>query len=364
VRFDLDLDEPVIVPTKHGSEKSTMRHPLALAQIGLGHWGPNLFRYFREHRAVDVKMVSDVSAAKLEKVRDTGVATTTNPCKVLQPDNGIDAVVIGTPVCTHHALAKEALLAGKHVFVEKPLASSVRACEELVSLARDTSRILMVGHVFLYHAGIRYVKQLIDSGDLGKVLFVHSQRTNLGPVRQDVNALWDLVSHDISIFNFWLGKEPGAACATGSRILNDSIEDVVTANFFYDNDLCCQALGSWLHPSKVRQITVVGEHKMVVWDDMSATEPVRVYDKSIVHAEPREQVEGTLEEFNVLIREGDLVIPRIPGHPPLKAECDHFVECILENQKPLTDGENGLAVVRALETASASMREQGRRVLR
>jgi predicted dehydrogenase len=216
----------------------------------------------------------------------------------------------------------------------------------------------MVGHVFLYNAGIRFVKEQIDKGELGKILYIHGQRTNLGPVRHDANALWDLAAHDVSIFNYWLDTVPESATACGSTLLNPDVEDIVNATFSYPGQVKCNILASWLHPSKVRQITIVGDRKMLIWDDMSPSEPVRIFDKSIHPSELPEQVEGTLSEFRFSIQDGQVFIPRIRHCEPLKEECNHFIDCILKNVSPLSDGINGYHVIAALEAATESMRNR------
>lgn len=264
-------------------------------------------------------------------------------------------MVVATPLATHFEIAKTALQNGKHLFIEKPIAPTAAETLELVQLAKQKNVKFMVGHVFLYNAGIRFVKEQIQNGELGKILYIHGQRTNLGPVRSDANALWDLAAHDISIFNYWLDGVPESTTANGSSLLNPEVEDIVNATFNYPGKLKCNILASWLHPQKVRQITVVGDKKMLVWDDMSASEPVKIFDKSICRSEISEQVEGTLSEFRFSIQDGQVFIPRIKQCEPLKEECNHFVECILNDTIPLSDGINGYNVVASLEAATKSM---------
>ena len=226
-----------------------------------------------------------------------------------------------------------------------------------MELAKQNNVQFMVGHVFLYNAGIRFVKEQIASGELGKILYIHGQRTNLGPVRPDASALWDLAAHDVSIFNYWLDAIPESSTASGSALLNPDVEDIVNATFNYPDNIKCNILASWLHPSKVRQITVVGDKKMLIWDDMSPSEPVKIFDKSICRAEMPEQIEGTLSEFRFSIQDGQIFIPRVQQCEPLKEECNHFIDCILNNTKPLSDGVNGYHVVAALEAATKSIHD-------
>ena len=334
---------------------------IRLAQIGLGRWGPNLFRNFYDNPNVDFKMVCDTQPGKKAKIDKFDVAFTLDPNLIFTAGD-IDAVVIATPLETHFELACKALKNGKHVFIEKPVASNLDEARKLADLAENNSLTLMVGHVFLFNAGIRYIKKLIDDGELGRILYIYGQRTNLGPVRNDTNALWDLASHDISIFNYWLDSIPLEVTASGSRVLNNPHEDVVSSVFYYPENISCQILASWLHPQKIRQITVVGEKKMAIWDDMEQVYPVRIFNKSISKIEAKEQSEGTLAEFNFLIQEGDLHIPKIPLCEPLKAECSHFIDSLINNTVPLTDAANAVAVVAALEASDDSLKCNSQRV--
>ena len=330
--------------------------------IGLGHWGPNLLRNFSNHPQVNVRIVCDKATEKKDKIIRAGIEFTEDSTNITRMGNGLDAVVIVTPLATHFEIAKAALENGKHVFIEKPIAPTAVETLELVKLAQKKCCVFMVGHVFLYNAGIRYVKEQIVTGELGKILYIHGQRTNLGPVRSDANALWDLAAHDVSIFNYWLDALPISSTATGSALLNPAVEDIVNATFDYPDKIKCNILASWLHPSKVRQITVVGDKKMLIWNDMSPSEPVRIFDKSIHQTEMKEQVEGTLSEFRFSIQDGQVFIPRIRQCEPLKEECNHFIECILNNSTPLSDGMNGYHVVAALEAATKSMHSNSKTV--
>lgn len=327
--------------------------------IGLGHWGPNLVRAFLNSQRARVGMVCDLSEARLETVR-RNISATIRCCADSQAaatDAEADAVVIATPTDTHYALTKSALSAGKHVLVEKPLAGRLDQAEELVELAQRQQRVLCVGHVFLFNNGIRAVKSLIDRGDLGSIRYIFSSRTNLGPFRSDVNALWDLGSHDVSIFNYWLDAEPIQVTACGTSYLNPNVEDVVVANFAYPNHVQACVHASWLNPQKVREITVVGERQMVVWNDMELNEPVRIYHKS-VDVERGPAYADSFGAFRLLVRSGDVVIPKIDATQPLDAECQHFLDCIEGKSQPINSGTVGLRVVGALEAAQLSMRNR------
>ena len=327
--------------------------------IGLGHWGPNLVRAFLNSQRAGVGTVCDLSEARLATVRrniSASIRCSDDP-QATAADSAADAVAIATPTDTHYALTKAALLAGKHVLVEKPLAARLDEAEELVALAERQQRILAVGHVFLFNNGIRAVKTLIERGDLGNIRYIFASRTNLGPFRSDVNALWDLGSHDVSIFNYWLDAEPLQVTACGTSYLNPNVEDVVVANFAYPNQVQACVHASWLNPQKVREITVVGERQMVVWNDMDLNEPVRIYHKS-VDVERGPGYADSFGAFRMLVRSGDVVIPKIDAAQPLDAECRHFLDCIEGKTKPLNGGDIGLHVVAALEAAQQSMRNR------
>jgi predicted dehydrogenase len=307
---------------------------------------------------VDVHMVCDTDSNRLLQIkkRFPQINTTTEPSEILENEK-LDCTVISTPTSTHFTLAKKSLESGRHVFVEKPLASSALECQQLIETAQKKNRILFVGHTFKYNAGIRAAKEYIDRGELGQIYLIDANRTNLGPVRYDVNALWDLASHDISIFSYWLGENPKSVTARGGCYLHKNIEDVVYATFEYKNGIVAHVHASWLNPRKVRQITVVGEKKMLVWDDMNLSEPIRIYNRGF---DKDEVYQDSFTDFRLSIREGGVVIPSIKLNEPLLAECDHFITCVKTGAQPLTDGLDGLNVVKALEAATQSMKEQSK----
>jgi predicted dehydrogenase len=334
---------------------------IRVAVVGAGHWGPNLIRNFDNKLTSEVVWVVDRDAKRLEQVRARFPAVQLAP--EIEPallDPKVDAVVISTPTSTHYALVKLALAAGKHVLVEKPIATDSRQGAELVELAEKAGRILMVGHLFLFNAGVRRVKQYIDAGDVGRVYYVSMVRTNLGPIRMDVNAAWDLASHDLSIANYWLGGEPISVSAVGGAWINGGIEDAVFATLRYPGDVLVNLHVSWLNPRKSRDITVVGERKMITLDDMNLTEPVRVYDKTVTDARTAAPFVDNFASFRASVREGDVTIPKVALGEPLRTECDHFIECVAKNQPPLTDGRQANAVVRALEALTRSVANAGR----
>lgn len=326
--------------------------------IGVGHWGPNLVKVFATHPEARVGAVCDLSQERLALVKrniPTIARFSTDPQATIA-DPEADAVVIATPVSSHYELTKAALEAGKHVLVEKPLCQSVAEGEELLALARQQGKLLSVGHVFLFNNAVRGVRNLIRSGELGKVSYIYSTRTNLGPFRTDVNALWDLAAHDLSILDYWLNAEPLAVTACGKSYLNPGVEDVVFASFHYPNNVVGSLHASWLNPRKVREITIVGENKMVVMDDINLNEPLRIYHKSV--AVEREPIySDSFGAFRMQIRNGDIVVPNITGPEPLAAECHHFVDCVQGRATPINDAPSAIRVLRALEAADRSMRE-------
>ncbi len=336
---------------------------IRLAVIGAGHWGPNLIRNFHSGPHSTVTHVVDTRAQRLEQLqpRYPGVAFGSDLTVPLR-DPSVDAVVVSTPTATHFELVKHALEAGKHVLVEKPITTTVREAEVLNALATAQKRVLMVGHVFLFNPAVQRVKQLLEKNELGRVHYVSMVRTNLGPIRGDVNAAWDLASHDISIADYWLDASAVAVSAVGGTYVNPGIQDVVFATLTYPNGVLVNVHCSWLNPRKARDITVVGDRRMLTFDDMNLNEPLRVYDKGVVEAAPT-QVVDTFASFRASVRDGDITIPKVAMGEPLKAECDHFLDCIAKGQTPLTHAARGTSVVKALEGIARSLAARGAEVL-
>lgn len=340
----------------------TRQRPITVNCIGAGRWGPNLVRAFSSLPDVRVRQVCDLDPHRLALLSDriAGVRTTTLSAEVIADDSA-DAVVIATPVRTHYALAKQALRAHKHVLVEKPLCRGVGECQELTALAEERGLVLAVGHVFLFNAGIRKVKECIQSGELGRIYYLHAVRTNLGPVREDVNALWDLAAHDLSIFDYWLDDAPESVRVCGRRYVSRDLEDVVTADFIYPGGVLASAYASWLNPRKVREITVVGEKKMVVWNDTDLTEPVRLYNRR-VDLDPPGEYTDSFASFRATIRDGDVLVPHVTLTEPLIAQCAHFADCIRTGRQPLNNAYAAMDVVRSLAATDVSLRDHGREV--
>jgi predicted dehydrogenase len=330
---------------------------IQIGLIGVGHWGPNIVRSFDLTGRAHVRWICDLKPETLAKIAARHPSSrTTSRSQDLLEDPEIDAIVVSTPVSTHFDLASRALAAKKHVLVEKPITSTSQEARELVRQAREAGRVLMVGHVFEYNATIRALKKLIDSGELGRIQYLNFVRTNLGPVRTDVNALWDLASHDVSIMSYFLGRRPKDVTARGHSWLNRDIEDTVFATFSFPGGVLANVNVSWLNPQKVRQITVVGDKKMAVWNDLEMQHPIHIYDR---HVEIPE-VADTYLEFKTAVVDGGVYLPNVKLNQPLQAECEHFLECVEKGTKPHSDGESGLGVVLALEAATRSMREQSR----
>jgi predicted dehydrogenase len=334
---------------------------IGIAVIGAGHWGPNLIRNFSNGVTSTVRWVIDRDADRLAQVqaRFPDIRTATSPDDVWG-DPEIDAVVVATPTSTHADLVERALSAGKHVLVEKPITNDAARGAELAQLADEAGLVLMVGHVFLFNGGVQSVKRILDSGDLGRIFHISMTRTNLGPIRLDVDAAWDLGSHDISIANYWLGMEPTSASAIGGSWINEGLADAVFATLRYPGGVLVNLHVSWLNPRKVRDITVVGEKMMLTLDDMSLTEPLRIYDKGVSSETVAPPWVDSFGSFRASVREGTITIPKVSLGEPLASECDHFIECVQYARTPVSDGALGVAVVRALDAIGRSMTNGGR----
>jgi predicted dehydrogenase len=324
--------------------------------IGCGQWGPNHVRNFSHLSGSRALMCADLSEKRLRVMKETfrNIRPTRDHREILNHPK-IDAVVIATPTATHYRLVKESLLAGKDVLCEKPLCLKVDEARELVRLAKRRKRILMVGHVFLFNPGIRKLKQLVAKGQCGRIYYIHSERTNLGPFRTDVNSVWDLAAHDVSIFNYLLSAMPREVSARGGRYLQKHLEDVAFISLVYPMGILVNIHVSWLDPRKVRQITVVGDKKMVIWDDLDHMGPIKIYNRQV----EQHNFYETFGEFYLLAKEGSITIPRVESYEPLKTQDAHFLECVAKRKKPLTDGASALDAVRILCAIEASLARKG-----
>jgi predicted dehydrogenase len=321
--------------------------------VGAGYWGPNIAKSFELTGRAQIRWLCDLDAARLARLGEKYISarTTLELAEVLQ-DGSVDAIAISTPASTHFALASRALEAGKHVLVEKPITETSGQAAQLIRLARETGKILMVGHVFEYNATIHALKELITSGELGEVYYLNFERTNLGPVRTDVNALLDLASHDISIMIHLLDACPVEVTARGRAFLNPGVEDAVFSTFTFASGALAHVHASWLNPQKVRRITVIGSRKMAIWNDLDLKAPIQIFDKRI--AEPAD-IPDTFIGYKTVPVEGNTTIPKIPLNQPLLSECEHFLDCVELGAEPRSGGASGLRVVAALEAAARSM---------
>lgn len=330
-----------------------------IGQIGVGNWGQNLLRNFYSLRDCTVKICCDKNKSALEKIRNNfhGKIKITGRFDDLLKEPDLDAVVVATLPATHAHFAVRALSAGKHVFVEKPLALKLEDAREMIKTAKQCKKILMVGHLLLYHPAIRKLKNYINEGLLGDIQYIYSTRVNLGQVREEENALWSLTAHDISVAMYLLGKKPYQVQTTGKCYIRNHIQDVVFVTIDFRNNILAHIHASWLDPHKMRKFTIVGSKKMAVFDDMESAEKLRFYDKGFEW----QKNSGTYETF-LTLREGDINIPRIDMVEPLKLECQHFIDSINNNQSPFTDGANGLEVLRVLDAAQKSLEEHGKTI--
>jgi len=327
-----------------------------IAVIGCGYWGPNLVRNFLSIPGCHVALCCDVDTRKLERLIHLfrGIKTTSHYEDIFACRE-IDAVAIATPVSTHYHLAKECLQANKHVLVEKPLAANVEQCVDLIHIAEEMGKVLMVGHTFEYSAAVIKTKEILAEGQLGEVLYISSARLNLGLFQRDINVVWDLAPHDISIILYLLGKEPVSVNGQGKSHYFENIEDVATATLHFDNGEIAFLHSSWLDPDKVRKMAIVGTKKMLVYDDIQTNEKIKIFDKGI-EVPPHYD---TFAEFHFAYRYGDIFSPRLEQTEPLRIECEHFLDCIREKRKPRSDGYSGLRVVKILEAICTSIRNGG-----
>ena len=333
-----------------------MTRKLKVGVVGCGYWGPNLIRNFRSLPACQLKIMCDLSQKRLVHL------------KTLYPEvqramdydhmlNGVelDAVVIATAVKSHYPMAKASLLAGKHTFIEKPMASSSEQCEELVEIAQKKGLVLMIGHTFLYSPAVRKIREIVDSGDIGEIRYICARRLNLGLFQEDINVAWDLAPHDISIILSVIGEQPITVNCRGSAHITQGIEDVTTMCLGFAKQRTAIIHSSWLDPRKVREMTIVGSKRMIVYDDVAPLEKIRIFDARV----ERPPHYDTFGEFQYAYHYGDMYVPYIKQEEPLKTECQHFLDCIKHGTTPLTDGKQGLELVRILEASTRSLEKGG-----
>lgn len=324
--------------------------------IGCGHWGPNHVRVFSQIRDSRVVACADLDPKRLEAIREQHpqVRGFTDYREMLKLAE-VNAVVVAAPTRVHYPVVKAALEADKHVLCEKPLCTVSREAAELVALAEARGLVLMTGHVFLFNSGIVKLKELVSSGAPGRIFYLRALRTNLGPVRRDVNSVFDLATHDIAIFNWLLDARPESVSAVGGQFLQESIEDVAFISLRYPNNVLGHIQVSWLDPKKLREIVVVGDKKMVIWDELAPAGPITIYDKTVVRDENYEDY----GQFQLLAREGNITIPNVRLEEPLKAQNRFFLKCVAEGRLPMNDGSFTVDVVRVLEAIEKSLKSSG-----
>ena len=324
--------------------------------IGCGYWGPNLLRNFAENEGAQLRWICDTDELRLAAMgRRYPAAQTTTDYQKLISDPELDAIAVVTPVATHYQIAKQALLAGKHVLVEKPLTATVREAEDLIELAEKNRRALMVDHTFVYTGAVRRMKEILQSGELGDLLYFDSIRINLGLFQRDINVLWDLAPHDLSIMDYLINRQPIGVSALGSCHIEPGIENIAYLVMRFDDDFIAHFHFNWLAPVKIRRTLIAGARKMILYDDIEPTEKVRVYDKGVTTSVDREADYQTLISY----RTGDVWAPKLDATEALHYVVAEFLNSIRDARAPLTDGEAGLRVVRLLEAAQQSIKEEG-----
>lgn len=329
---------------------------IRIGVIGYGYWGPNLVRNYMANPRTSVVAVSDFSAERLTQVQSLYPAIeTTTDCGTLINNPAIDAVAIATPVASHYELAMAALQAGKHVFVEKPITSSAEEAKRLIEEADRRNLTLMVDHTFIYTGAIQKIHEVVREPSFGDLRYYDSTRVNLGIFQHDVNVLWDLAVHDLAILSHITLENPVAVSAVGHSHLPGQPANIAYLTLFFSNNLIAHVSVNWLSPVKVRRTLISGSNKMIVYDDLEASEKVKVYDNGITVAENADDI----RKIKISYRTGDLWSPKVPSLEALQLEVDHFIDCIEQNRKPITSGEEGLTIVRILEAADQSMASQG-----
>jgi predicted dehydrogenase len=327
--------------------------------IGCGYWGPNLLRNFAETEAAELRWICDADEPRLAAMgRRYPAARTTTDYQKLLSDPNLDAIAVVTPVATHFQIARAALMAGKHLLVEKPLTATEREAEELNEIAERNQRTLMVDHTFVYTGAVRKMKELVASGELGELLYFDSVRINLGLFQKDINVLWDLAPHDLSIMDYLIDRQPDAVSAIGSCHIEPGIENIAYLMMHFDNDFIAHFHFNWLAPVKIRRTLLAGSRKMILYDDIEPTEKVRIYDKGVTTNRVGPDREADYQTL-VSYRTGDVWAPKLDSTEALRHVVSEFLNSIRERRPPLTDGQAGLRVVRLLEAAQQSIKNGG-----
>ncbi|MBD3369973.1 gfo/Idh/MocA family oxidoreductase [Candidatus Fermentibacteria bacterium] len=321
--------------------------------VGLGYWGPNLLRNLISNRKAGTIHICDKDPAKLDRMVERYPSTKkAHSFEQMLEDDSIDAIVIATHVSSHFPMARKALQSAKHVFVEKPFASSTEEAEELLSLSQEKGLVTMVGHTFLYSPPVVTIRKIVDSGELGDIHFLTSSRVNLGLHQKDVSVIWDLAPHDFSMFFYWLNEEPSEVKAFGHDFVIEGIPDVAFIDLRFPSGIIGNVQVSWLAPSKLRRTVIVGSRKMLVYDDTQPDEKIKIYDKGVDLIEPE-----SFGEYQLVYRTGAVISPKLDTYEPLSMEMDEFLRCVQTGEEPRANGKNGLVVVKALQRADESLQE-------
>ncbi len=324
--------------------------------IGFGYWGPNIVRNLISVKDAEIKMICDVNPDIITRIKDLYPhhSVTSDYLDIINsPD--IDVVAIVTPVSTHYALAKAALQAGKHIFIEKPFTSNSKEAQELIDIAKKNKVLIMVDHTFIFTGAVRKIKELIDSNELGDLYYYDSTRVSLGLFQQDTNVIWDLAPHDLAIIDYIIKNKPQALIAQGVDHIGSGHENIAYITLYYDNSLIVHINVNWLSPVKIRTTLIGGQKKMLVWDDLKADEKIKIYDRG-VNVESKEAINKLLVDY----RSGDMWSPRVDYQEALKTELQYFIDCIKTKTTPINDGQSGLRVVKMLEMANESLKNEGR----
>lgn len=334
--------------------------PIKIGVIGLGYWGPNLVRNYFKIKECEIVYCCDLEQKQLKILHQQypNILLTNDPHTVINKPE-IDAIVLATPSNTHYSLANEALAQNKHVFVEKPMTLSAKEAKHLVNKANKKKKLLMVGHTYEYHPAVKTMKQLIAQKEFGEVYYIYCSRLNMGKVREETNALWNLAPHDISVLHYLLDNEPLRISAFGMHYLQKKHEDVVFINLRFPGNTIAHIHVSWLDPSKERKITVIGSKQMIIFDDLDNESPIKIYDKAFIKL-VNEHGDRIYKEYSIKLRPGDIHAPYIEPKEPLEIECNHFINSIINHQSPQTDGINGYKVVKILEAAQKSLNLGGK----
>ncbi len=332
---------------------------ITVGVVGAGYWGPNIIRNFFSSKEFSVKSCADLNQKRLDFINSVYPSIkTTLDYKDIIKDPSIDTVAICTPVFTHYEIASHALQAGKHILIEKPMTSTSEQAEDLINIAEKNNLVILVDHTFLFTNTVRKIKDLIETGEIGDIYYFDSVRVNLGLFQHDINVVWDLAPHDISIMDYLINKKAESVVATGADHLGSGLEDVAYITVYYPDNIIAHIHVNWLSPVKIRQTQISGTKKMIVWDDNSPSEKIKVYDKGIEIIQTIDQIYHTLIQY----RTGDMYCPKIAQNEALAVEVEHFAECIEKSIKPLSDGYSGLRIVKFLEMSEKSIKNRGKEI--